>query len=143
MGGTHKRGRQTDPKNVRLALRWKYGDESFTRFADLIDAKRWTTGAGGERVELPERGAVLRFCRGDKTDESTWGPLCDELGLPFSLLEDGHKLSESELDNAEFKRHWSFCHPAAYSGPVWLRVVAKFENRALPHQYIIRWGPCG
>ncbi|MFO0967297.1 MAG: hypothetical protein U0793_17195 [Gemmataceae bacterium] len=142
MGGTQKRGRQTDPKNVRLALRWKYGDESFARFADLIGAKKLTTRAGGERVKLPARGAVLRFCRGDKTDESTWGTLCDELGVPFSLLENGHKLSESDLDNAEFKRHWSFCrHPAAYSGQVWLQVVAKYQNRGVAHQYVIRWGP--
>ncbi|MBI3462839.1 MAG: hypothetical protein HY000_07230 [Planctomycetes bacterium] len=107
----------------------------------MIDSKRWTTGVGGEKVELPERSAVLRFCRGNKTDESTWGPLCGELGLPFSLLEKGHSLSESELDDAEFKRHWSFCHRASYSGQVWIQVVAKFENRAVPHHYTIRWGP--
>jgi hypothetical protein len=141
MSDVRKRGRRADPSNVRLALKRRYGNASFDRFADLVETKRWTTAAGGARTRLPRRSAVLRFCRGDNTDMTTWGPLCDEIGLPFQLLEKGHRLVAADFDDATFKRDWRFCHPASYTGKVWIRVVPRFENRALRHEYVIRWGP--
>ena len=141
MSAARKRGRQADPSNVRRALMWKYGNDSFSRFAELLEAKKSTTGAGGLRVELPKRGAVLRFCRGNTTDMSTWGPLCSEIGLPFELLEKGHLLVAADFDDSAFKRHWCFCHPASYTGKIWIKVVPRFETHALTHHYVIRWGP--
>src|SRR5580704_12110741 len=102
MGTVRQRGREADPQNVRLVLRYRYANGSSTRFAALIDAKCTSTGPGGKRVDLPEYGTVLRFCRGGSTGEETWGPLCNELGVPFALLEKGHVLTESELSNTEF-----------------------------------------
>jgi len=136
-----RRGRQADPDNVRFVLRCKFGDRSCSRFAALIAAKKWTLAAGGRRVRLPGYTTVLRFCRGDAVDERTFGLLCDELGVPFSVLEKGSTISESDLKDTRYKSGWSFCHPASYSGPVWIEVVPKFENRAAPHHYTVRWGP--
>ncbi len=141
MNEARKRGRQADPSNVRLVIKQRYGHDSFTRFADLIENKKWTTGPGGTKVHLPERSAVLRFCRGNKTDMSTWGPLCDEIGLPFHVIEKGHKLSAADFDDATFKRHWCYCHPASYTGEVWIKITPRFENHPLSHEYIVRWGP--
>jgi hypothetical protein len=41
----------------------------------------------------------------------------------------------------EYKARWTFCHPAAYSGQVWIHVVAAPENRGTAHHYNVRWGP--
>jgi hypothetical protein len=41
----------------------------------------------------------------------------------------------------EYKRRWSFCHPATYSGSVWIQVVAGPATRGAPHDYTVRWGP--
>jgi len=40
-----------------------------------------------------------------------------------------------------YQSTWSHCHPAAYSGKVWIQVVPRTENRAREHAYSIRWGP--
>lgn len=54
---------------------------------------------------------------------------------------DPRALSQFDLDSTEFKSHHSFCHPAAYSGPVWVLVVAQTKNLKVSHRYSIRWGP--
>jgi hypothetical protein len=136
-----RRGRHADPEKVRVVLRYRLGDVSYTRFAALIAAKKWTLIPGGAKVKLPSYTTVLRFCRGDPVDERTLTLLCGELGVPWSLLDKGGVISESDLKETGYKSGWSFCHPAAYSGPVWIRVVSKFENRAVPHHYTVRWGP--
>jgi hypothetical protein len=41
----------------------------------------------------------------------------------------------------EYKRCWSFCHPATYSGRVWIQVVAEPATRGVSHDYTVRWGP--
>ncbi|MBI1745855.1 MAG: toll/interleukin-1 receptor domain-containing protein [Acidobacteria bacterium] len=40
-----------------------------------------------------------------------------------------------------YQSAWSHCHPAAYSGKVWIQIVPRPENRALEHEYSVRWGP--
>jgi len=46
-----------------------------------------------------------------------------------------------ELLGREFKHQWIYCHPAAYAGKVWIRVLTKPENNKAFHEYAIRWGP--
>ena len=41
----------------------------------------------------------------------------------------------------EYKLRWSFCHPATYSGRVWIQVFAEPASRGAPHDYTVRWGP--
>jgi hypothetical protein len=136
-----RRGRQANPEKLRFILQHKFGNASYARFAAFIAVKKWTTVRGCKRARLPSYSTVLRFCRGDRVDESTLGLLCDELGVPFSLLRKGTTLCESDLKDTGYKCRWSFCHPASYSGQVWIQVVPKFKNHARPHHYTVRWGP--
>lgn len=41
----------------------------------------------------------------------------------------------------EYKASWGFCHPAAYSGQVWIHIIAEPDNRGTPHDCRVRWGP--
>lgn len=136
-----RRGRHADPRNVRFVLRYRFGDPSYTRFAAFVAAKKWTIIPGGTKVRLPSYTTVLRFCRGDPVDERTSGVLCDELGIPFSLLQRGCSISESDLKDTRHKSSGSCCHPASYSGRVWIHVIPRFDNRSVPHHYTVRWGP--
>lgn len=40
-----------------------------------------------------------------------------------------------------FKEEWNHKHPVDHEGLVWIRVVAKPENRGKRHEYVLRWGP--
>jgi hypothetical protein len=135
MRANRQRGRRTDPAKARLVLLEKYNDPSPSHFAEVIDNK----------LSSPSRASIMAFCQGAKTDEKTWRPLCLELGVDFSLLEKGSRPSDSisVLGSHEFKRHWTFSHPASFAGQVWVRVVTKPINRGQPHRYFIRWGPWG
>ena len=47
----------------------------------------------------------------------------------------------SGLLNKEFRDNWLYCHPAAYAGAVWIRIVAHGDNLTKSHNYTLRWGP--
>lgn len=138
---SRRRGRCADPEKIRFVLHYKFGDARYTRFAALVAAKKWTIIRGDKRARLPSYSTVLRFCRGDAVDDWTLGVLCDDLGVPFWLLQKGGPLSESTLKETAVKSHWSCCHPASYVGPVWIQVTPGFENRSAPHVYAVRRGP--
>lgn len=47
----------------------------------------------------------------------------------------------AELLGREFRSRWSFAHPAAYSGPVWIQILPEAANLSLTHRYTVRWRP--
>lgn len=56
-------------------------------------------------------------------------------GLDFGITMLRQKLG------IEHKVRWSFCHPASWSGQVWIQLIAEPGNRGAPHDYTVRWGP--
>ncbi len=47
----------------------------------------------------------------------------------------------SRLLGREFKSAWMGHHPAAYSGPVWIRVLKRESSRHEQHMIRLKWGP--
>jgi hypothetical protein len=43
--------------------------------------------------------------------------------------------------NREFKKEWVHCHPAGYTGKVWIRILTNPESVASSHNFVVRWGP--
>lgn len=66
--------------------------------------------------------------------------LKDKLCLRWEDGADSIIRALQKLLGIQFKPHWSFSHPASYSGQVWLQLIAKPENEDITHKYVIRWG---
>ncbi len=41
----------------------------------------------------------------------------------------------------EYKTDWSYCHPASYSGKVWIQLLPLPATKDQAHRYSVRWGP--
>ncbi len=61
----------------------------------------------------------------------------------FQRWESGIPVLVAALQNRlglAYESAWNYCHPAAYSGKVWIQAVPRPENRLIPHEYSVRWG---
>lgn len=76
----------------------------------------------------------------------------DAVLAQYPLLRDKHYLRwEDGVDSLvrtlrqklglEYKPRWIWCHPAEYSGQVWIQVISDPSNREVIHHYSITWGP--
>jgi len=66
--------------------------------------------------------------------------LRDKLYLRWELGPNNIVGQLADLLNRDFKDKWVYCHPAPYSGAVWIRIVTHGDNVPQPHNYMLRWG---
>jgi hypothetical protein len=124
MGHRDRDSRRADREKLKrllVALGYKESGRSFYK---LIQDR-----LGDEGIS---RSAAYRVYNEKPIVSSTRKIVEQALGVPFGTI---------ELPEIQFKCRWSFFHPAFYSGPVWVQVQPKPENRRKAHRYSIRWGP--
>lgn len=51
------------------------------------------------------------------------------------------RVQNRQLPRTSYKQEWDYAHPASYAGRVWVQVHPQPNNRSLPHEYTLRWGP--
>jgi len=60
-------------------------------------------------------------------------------GNSWQLAAEVNRLAAISKDS-DAKSEWKWNHSADHTGPVWIRITAKENQRSRPHQYEVRWG---
>ena len=137
------------------------------RLSQFLVSSRRSVPAGSNQgwVEFGERMRKLRKERFLSLDQAAGKVGCSRAALsryergevlvPMALAEDldalyradGELVSErrtlmdgSWLPRGAFRTRWEHPHPAAYAGPVWMRVVPDPVFASARHRVEVRWG---